>query len=59
LTEESADTMADAQLEALRTAVPAARSLPLMRLLAAGIAGRVVLDYLDVSRAAVRVQPCV
>jgi Beta-ketoacyl synthase, N-terminal domain len=58
LTEERADTMADPELEALRAAVPAARSLPLMRLLAGGIAGRVVLDYLDVSRAAVQVQPC-
>ena len=59
LTEESADKMRDPQLEALRVAVPAARSLPLLRLLAGGIAGRVVLDYLDVSRAAVQVQPCV
>src|SRR5580698_7218729 len=58
LTEERADTMADPELEALRAAIPAARSLPLMRLLAGGIAGRVVLDYLDVSRAAVQVQPC-
>jgi hypothetical protein len=58
LSEESADTMADPELEALRVAVPAARSLPLMRLLAGGLAGRVVLDYLDVSRAAVQVQPC-
>jgi Beta-ketoacyl synthase, N-terminal domain len=59
LTDEGADRMQDPQLEALRTAVPAARSLPLMRLLAAGLAGRVVLDYLDVLRAAVQVQPCV
>jgi hypothetical protein len=59
LTDEGADKMKDPQLEALRTAVPAARSLPLMRLLAAGLAGRVVLDYLDVLRAAVQVQPCV
>ena len=58
LTEESADRMADPELEALRTSVPAARSLPLMRLLADGVAGRVVLDYLDVSRAAVQVHPC-
>ena len=58
ITEESPDKMADPELEALRTAVPAARSLPLMRLLAGGVAGRVVLDYLDVSRAAVQVQPC-
>ena len=59
LTDDGADKLADPQLEALRIAVPAGRSLPLMRLLAAGVAGRVVLDYLDVSRAAVQVQPCV
>jgi hypothetical protein len=59
LTEESADKMAHPELEVLRTAVPAARSLPLMRLLAGGMAGRVVLDYLDVSRAALQVLPCV
>ena len=59
LTEESADKMRDLELEVLRLAVPAARSLPLLRLLAGGIAGRVILDYLDVSRAAVQVQPCV
>jgi hypothetical protein len=51
--------MADPELEALRAAIPAARSLPLMRLLADGAAGRVVLEYLDVSRAAVQVRPCV
>jgi beta-ketoacyl synthase-like protein len=59
LTDEGADRMVDAQLEGLRAAVPAARSLPLMRLLAGGVAGRVVLEYLDVLRAAVQVQPCI
>ncbi|HEX3396634.1 MAG TPA: beta-ketoacyl synthase chain length factor [Steroidobacteraceae bacterium] len=58
LTDESADSMADPELEALRHAIPAARALPLMRLLACGAAGRTVLDYLDVSRAAVQVEPC-
>jgi hypothetical protein len=58
LTDECADKMADPALEALRLAVPAARALPLMQLLAGGIAGRAILDYLDVSRAAVQVQPC-
>jgi len=42
----------------LRGAIPAARSLPLLRLLAFGAAGRTVLDYLDVSRAAVQIEPC-
>jgi hypothetical protein len=58
LTDESADRMSDPELEALRGAIPAARALPMMRLLASGVAGRAVLDYLDVSRAAVQVEPC-
>ena len=39
--------MADPQLEALRRSIPAARSLPLLQLLAQRVAGRVELDYLD------------
>jgi len=58
LTDETCDSMSDLQLEALRRAIPAARSLPLLRLLAIGAAGRAVLDYLDVSRAAVQIEPC-
>jgi hypothetical protein len=50
--------MTDLDLEALRGAIPAARSLPLLRLLAIGAPGRVVLDYLDVSCAAVHIEPC-
>ena len=44
--------------EWLRREIPAARSLPLLRLLAAGRPGRAVIEYLDVSRAAVQVEPC-
>ena len=58
LTDEAADAMADPKLEALRAAIPAARSLPLLRLLATGANGRAILDYLDTSRAAVQVDPC-
>jgi hypothetical protein len=58
LTDEAFDRMADPALEALRSAIPAARSLPLLRLLAQGQAGRTVLEYLDVSRVAVQVEPC-
>jgi Beta-ketoacyl synthase, N-terminal domain len=58
LTDETGDNMSDLQLEALRRAIPAARCLPLLRLLAIGAAGRAVLDYLDVSRAAVQIEPC-
>jgi hypothetical protein len=58
LTGEAADEMPERALETLRTTVPAGRSLPLLRLLAAQTKGRAVLDYLDVSRAAVQVEPC-
>jgi hypothetical protein len=58
LTDENADAVPDAELEVLRNAIPAARSLPLLRLLAMGAQSRTILDYLDVSRAAVQVQPC-
>ena len=41
------DRMPDARLEAVRAGIPAARSLPLLALLASGTPGRVVLEYLD------------
>jgi hypothetical protein len=44
------------QLEALRLSIPAARSLPLLQLLAQSRSGSVVLDYLDSTRLAVEVQ---
>jgi hypothetical protein len=53
-----ADTMRDPRLEALRRTIPAARSLPLIRQLAVGVGGRVILDYLDVWNLAVEVAPC-
>jgi hypothetical protein len=59
LGDEPADTMSNAVLETLRLAIPAARSLPLLRQLAQSAAGRTVLDYLDVSRVVVTVEPCV
>jgi hypothetical protein len=52
------DRFADPDLEALRCAFPAARSLPLLRLLAARNGGRAILEYLDVSRLQVQVEPC-
>ncbi len=51
----SADTLPDPQLETLRTAIPAARSLPLLRKLAREEPGRVVIDYLDTQRIAIEV----
>jgi len=52
------DRFADPDLDAVRCAFPAARSLPLLRLLAGESAGTTVLEYLDVSRLEVRVEPC-
>jgi hypothetical protein len=50
--------MADPALEALRGAIPAARSLPMLDAIARGNAAAVVLDYLEHSRLAVDVAPC-
>jgi hypothetical protein len=58
LTDESSDKMTDPRFETLRRAIPAARSLPLLRQLAMGGPGRPILDYLDVSRVAVQIEPC-
>jgi hypothetical protein len=54
--DDAASRMADAQLEALRAAIPAARSLPLLAALARGDSGRLVLDYLEHSRIALDVE---
>jgi Beta-ketoacyl synthase, N-terminal domain len=54
----SAEHMADAALEALRVSIPAARSLPLLALLARQTPGRVVLERLDSLALAVEVTPC-
>ncbi len=59
LEEDTQDTMLDPMLEAMRLSIPAARCLPLLRQLALGVPGRVVLDYLDVSRVVLQVEPCV
>jgi hypothetical protein len=53
------DRMADPALESLRCAFPAARSLPLLRLLASRDRGTAILEYLDVSRLQVEIDPCV
>jgi hypothetical protein len=58
LSDLSFDRFADPDLEALRCAFPAARSLPLLRLLAARHSGRAVLEYLDVSRMEVQIESC-
>lgn len=52
-----ASTLAEPALEALRRAVPAARSLPLLRALARQRAGQVVVEHLDDLSLIVDVQP--
>lgn len=58
LADDPPETMTDPALESLRGSIPAARSLPLLRRLALLEPGRTVLEYLDVSRVAVSVEPC-
>jgi hypothetical protein len=52
------DTMADAALEALRTGIPAARSLPLLAALARGREAALVIPYQAHNHLRVRVMPC-
>ena len=58
LSDMGADRFEEPAFEALRTSFPAARSLPLLRLLASRSGGSAILDYLDVSRLQVEVEPC-
>lgn len=58
LSDAGADQLGDAALENLRTAIPAARGLPLLRAIALRQDKHVVLDYLDSTRLAVAVAPC-
>lgn len=55
LASEPATTMDDAALEALRAAIPAARSLPLLAALARRETARVALDYLDGTKIALTI----
>lgn len=58
LGEEAASTMSESALEQLRAQIPAARSLPLLQLLAANKAGTVVLDYLEHCSIRTELSPC-
>jgi hypothetical protein len=61
LTADPADRLDDPALEQLRIAIPAARGLPLLRMIALRQARqdmRVVLDYLGNTRLAVTITPC-
>ena len=56
-TREAPTRMQDARLEAVRAGIPAARSLPLLALLASGAPGTVVIEYLDGLSLAIAVAP--
>lgn len=58
LSDAPAEVLPDAQLEALRAGVPAARSLPLLRRMARREHAAVVIDYLETQRLALEVSPC-
>jgi hypothetical protein len=58
LSDSSFDRFTDPALEALRCAFPAARSLPMLRLLTARNGGTAILEYLDGLRLEVRIEPC-
>jgi hypothetical protein len=58
LTDDAAEPMPQAPLEALRTGAPAARSLPLLRHLARAQSGAVVIDYLENLRMRIEVSAC-
>jgi hypothetical protein len=51
-------SLAHAGLEALRRSIPAARSLPLLTLLARGQRGRATIEYLEETTVTVEVSPC-
>jgi hypothetical protein len=54
----AAEPLANAALEALRTAIPALRALPLLQKLARGEAGQVCLDYLPPMQLQVDIELC-
>lgn len=58
LSDATAHTLADQALESLRMAIPAARGLPLLRVLALRTQEQVVLDYFDSGRILVTLTPC-
>jgi hypothetical protein len=58
LSDMAADRFADPALETLRCSIPAARSLPMLRLLAARTSGTAILEYLDVSHLEVLIESC-
>lgn len=58
LVDSAPQTLEDGAMESLRLAIPTARSLPLLRLLARGGAGATILEYLHGPNLAVDIAPC-
>jgi hypothetical protein len=58
LADAVSDTLAEPELETMRRAIPSARGLPLLRAVAQGAGGRVILDYLAPLHLAVVIEPC-
>jgi hypothetical protein len=58
LSDAPIDRMADPRLESLRAGVPAARSLPFLRLLARSEPGRAVIDYLPEQSLVLEISEC-
>jgi hypothetical protein len=58
LTADAFDRLRDPALEELRGAIPAARCLPLLALLATRQSGHTTLEYLDMLRMSIEVAPC-
>lgn len=58
LTQATPNILNHAELEALRTGIPAARGLPLLCAIAQGHEQRVIIEYLEPSHLAVDVLPC-
>lgn len=57
-TSAAAEPLADAALEALRTAIPALRALPLLQKLARGESGKICLDYLPPMQLSIDIECC-
>jgi Beta-ketoacyl synthase, N-terminal domain len=58
LTSDDADRLADNTLENLRTSIPAARGLPLLRAVAKGESTRLVIDYLETTQLSIEIESC-
>ena len=57
-TTAATETLGDPALESLRTAIPALRALPLLRRLALGEGGPLVVDYLPPMQLSITLQSC-